>query len=57
MDLDLFRQSWKRAVEELLLNQIVVRFGDKVSTEPLKLVTDINDADAQAVESEMAYYS
>jgi hypothetical protein len=51
------RQSWERAVEELLLNQVVVRFGDGVSTQRLKALTDISDADVQTVESEMAYCS
>ncbi|HVB58740.1 MAG TPA: AAA family ATPase [Candidatus Acidoferrales bacterium] len=54
---DRLRQSWERAVEELLLNQVVVRFGDGVSTQRLKLLTDITDADVQTVESEMAYCS
>lgn len=54
---DRLRQSWERAVEELLLNQVVVRFGDGVSTQRLKVLTDISDADVQTVESEMAYCS
>jgi energy-coupling factor transporter ATP-binding protein EcfA2 len=54
---DRLRQSWERAVEELLLNQVVVRFGDGVSTQRLKVLTDITDADVQTVESEMAYCS
>ena len=51
---DRLRQSWERAVEELLLNQVVVRFGDGVSTQRLKLLTDITELDVQTVESEMA---
>lgn len=51
------RQSWERAVEELLLNQVVVRFGDGVSTQRLKALTDISDADVQTVDSEMTYCS
>jgi hypothetical protein len=54
---DRLRQSWERAVEELLMNQVVVRFGDGVSTQRLKALTDITDADVQTVESEMAYCS
>lgn len=51
------RQSWERAVEEVLLNEVVVRFGDGVSTKPLRKLTDITDADVQTVETEMSYCS
>jgi AAA domain len=51
------RQTWERAVEEVLLNRVLVRFGDAVETQRLKAVTDITDTDVQTVESEMAYCS
>jgi len=51
------RQTWERAVEELLLNRVVLRFGDAIETQRLKALTDITDADVQTVESEMAYCS
>jgi AAA domain len=51
------RQTWERAVEEVLLNRVLVRFGDAVETQRLKAVTDITDMDVQTVESEMAYCS
>jgi len=54
---DRLRQSWERAVEEILLNEVVVRFGDGVATQRLKALTDISDADVQSVDSEMSYCS
>jgi hypothetical protein len=51
------RQTWERAVEEVLLNRVLVRFGDAVETQRLKALTDISDTDVQTVESEMAYCS
>jgi hypothetical protein len=51
------RQTWERAVEEVLLNRVLVRFGDAVETQRLKAITDITDTDVQTVESEMAYCS
>lgn len=51
------RLSWERAVEELLLNEVVVRFSDGVSTQRLKALTDITQADVQLVDTEMSYCS
>jgi len=51
------RQSWERAVEEVLLNEVVVRFGDGVSTQRLKKVTDVTDLDVQTVDAEMSHCS
>jgi hypothetical protein len=51
------RQSWERAVEEVLLNEVIVRFGDGVSTQRLKPLTDITEADVQSVDTEMSYCS
>jgi hypothetical protein len=51
------RQTWERAVEEVLLYRVLVRFGDAVETQRLKVLTDIKDTDVQTVESEMTYCS
>lgn len=51
------RQSWERAVEELLLNELVLRFSDGVQTNRLKSLTDITEADVQLVDTEMSYCS
>ncbi len=51
------RQSWERVVEELLLNEVVVRFSDGVSTQRLRALTDITEADVQLVDTEMSYCS
>jgi len=54
---DRLRQSWERAVEEVLLNEVVVRFGDGVSTQRLRALVDITDVDVQCVDTEMTYCS
>src|SRR6266478_8335605 len=54
---DRLRQTWERAVEEVLLNEVVLRFGDGVATQRLKALTDITDADIQCVDTEMTYCS
>lgn len=54
---DRLRQSWERAVEEVLFNEVVVRFGDGVSTQRLRALTDITEADVHCVDSEMTYCS
>jgi hypothetical protein len=51
------RQSYERATEEVLLNAVVVRFGDGVSTQRLRALTDITDADVRFVDTEMTYCS
>jgi hypothetical protein len=51
------RQSWERAVEEVLLNEVIVRFGDGVSTQRLRALTDITDDDVRCVDTEMTYCS
>jgi ATPase subunit of ABC transporter with duplicated ATPase domains len=48
------RKTWERAVEEVLLNQIVVRFGDEIQTQRLKKVADITDDDVEMVTNEMS---
>jgi len=51
------RQSWERAVEEVLLYNTVVRYGNNVQTQRIKKITDIDAADAALVDSQMAYCS
>jgi hypothetical protein len=51
------RQTWERAVEELLLNAVVVRFAEGVETQRLKALTDITDDDVRMVDTEMSYCS
>jgi hypothetical protein len=51
------RQSWERAVEEVLLNEVVIRCSDGVSTQRLKALTDITQEDVQVVDTEMSYCS
>lgn len=48
------RQSWERAVEEVLLYETVVRFGDSVQTKRLSKLTDISDSDVELVTREMS---
>jgi len=50
---DHLRQSWERAVEEVLFNRVVTRFSDGVETQRLKHVTDITDTDVQYIDMEM----
>jgi hypothetical protein len=46
----LLRETWELAVEEVVLNGVVVRFGRGVSTKPLQKLTDITVDDYRAVE-------
>jgi len=47
------REAWECAVEEVLLNGAIRRFGRKVSTLPLHAVCDITEADIQTVNEGM----
>ena len=48
------RQSWERAVEEVLLNSAVVRFRDSVETQRLEVIADdVTRSDIQLVMVEM----
>ena len=49
----LLREAWERGVEELLLNQVVLRFGRAVQTNRLKVLTDITDSDITTVDDAM----
>ena len=51
------REAWECGVEEVLLGGAVKRFSRKVSTQQLKHVADITDADIQAVEEGMTVCS
>jgi AAA domain-containing protein len=48
------RQSWERAVEEVLLYETVLRFGDAIQTQRLPKLTDISDSDVETVTKEMS---
>jgi hypothetical protein len=50
----LLREGWERGVEELLLNQVVLRFGRAVQTKRLRVVTDITDTDVSTVDAAMS---
>ena len=49
----LLREAWERAIEEILLNQVVVRFGRSIQTQRLKVVKDITEEDLRFVDSSM----
>lgn len=44
---------WERAVEEVLLNQTVLRFGDSVQTRRLAKLVDITESDIGTIDREM----
>ena len=50
----LLRQAWERAVEEILLNGVVLRFGREVQTNRLRHLTDISDDDIRLINQEMS---
>lgn len=47
------REAWERAVEEVLLNGVVVRFGRSIQTQRLRHVHDITPEDILVVEEGM----
>jgi energy-coupling factor transporter ATP-binding protein EcfA2 len=47
------RQTWERAVEEVLLNGVVTRFERGIHTQQLKKLHDITEADLDAVDKGM----
>lgn len=49
----LLRESWERAIEEVLLNGVIKRFDREVRTQPLRKLIDINEADIRAVDDGM----
>ena len=48
------RETWERAVEEVLLNGAVMRFRRGVHTQRLRHVTDIDEADVREVDAGMS---
>ena len=49
----LLREAWERAIEEVLLHQVVERFGYAVQTNRLRALSDITDDDIRIVEQGM----
>src|SRR5207249_4758727 len=47
------RETWERAVEEVLLNRAVIRFRRGIETKRLHEITDITKADIEAIEAGM----
>ena len=47
------RQAWERAIEEVLLHGVVMRFRDGIETKRLAAITDLCSADYEAVEAGM----
>jgi hypothetical protein len=47
------RMCWERAVEEVLLNQAVLRFGDSIQTRRLAKLVGITEADLSTIDREM----
>lgn len=45
----LLREAWERAVEETLLNGVIVRFGIAIQTQRLKKIPDITDSDIDMI--------
>lgn len=49
----LLRAAWERALEEVLLNEVVERFRPSIQTRRILKITDICDADCQKIEEAM----
>jgi hypothetical protein len=49
----LLRETWERAVEEVLLNGLVERYRPSVQTQRLAKLPDITEADCQTVDIAM----
>ena len=47
------RRTWERAVEEVLLENVVQRFRESVETQRLKRISDVCDADLSAIKAGM----
>ncbi len=48
------RETWERAVEEVLLNGVVERYRKSVETKRVKLLADIKESDYPVLESGMS---
>jgi len=53
----LLREGWERAVEELLLNQTVMRFDHRVQTQRIKNLHDITQGDIDEIDAGMSVCS
>lgn len=52
------RESWERAVEEVLLNGTVLRFGQSVQTQRLRdIADDVKLSDVETVDEQVGYCS
>ena len=49
----LLRAAWERALEEVLLNEVVERFRPSIQTRRIGKITDICEADCQKIEEAM----
>lgn len=49
----LLRESWERAVEEVLFNEAILRYGREVQTKRLEKALDVSAADYAALEAGM----
>ena len=49
----LLREAWERALEEVLLNSLVMRYRPSIETQRLAQLSDITDADCKTVETAM----
>lgn len=49
----LLREAWERAVEEVLLNAVVLRFGREVQTKRLEKLLDLQASDIRTVDAAM----
>ena len=49
----LLREAWERAVEEVLLNGVVIRFDRAIHTQQLNRLADINNDDIQTIDEGM----
>ena len=47
------REAWARAVEEILLNQVIVRFDRPIQTHRLKVIHDITEDDIKEIDDGM----
>lgn len=47
------RETWERAIEEVVLNEVVVRLGEHVQTKRLQKVTDLTQKDYEKIDYAM----
>lgn len=50
---DLLRQSWERAIEEVLFNNVIMRYREGIETKRLDRITDISKEDCEIVDKNM----